>query len=161
MKLKTRILKFCQNKNFTFLRCYSKPDSVHEFNQSYDDNISYEMMENDEVRNHAYRKAIHSQVKDQVVIEIGTGKSLFLPKICMEANSQKIHTIEANENSFMQSEKLIDELGWQDKIKIYQGFSLDTKIEEKGDILVHEIIGAIGSWEGMVLAVDDAKKRFP
>ncbi|MGD1713985.1 hypothetical protein [Dapis sp. BLCC M172] len=56
--------------------------------------------------------------------------------------------------------KLIEELNLEEKIKIYQGFSQDIEIEEKCDILIHEIVGSIGSREGMVLAVDDAKNRF-
>ncbi|MCP2728149.1 hypothetical protein [Limnofasciculus baicalensis] len=159
MTVLSDILKFFQNRNFVFLSPHEKTNSIHEYNQLYENTI-YDFIENDAIRKQAYRKVIFNKVKDKIAVEIGTGKSLFLPKICVEAGVQKIYTTEENEKSFAQSKKLLKELKLEKKIKIYQGLSLDVEIEERCDILVHEIVGAIGSWEGMVLAVNDAKRRF-
>lgn len=159
MTVLSDLLKFFQNRNFVFLSPHEKTNSIHEYNQLYENTI-YDFIENDTIRKQAYSKVIFDKVKDKIAVEIGTGKALFLTKICVDAGVKKIYTTEENEKSFAQSQKSLKELKLEKKIKIYQGLSLDVEIEERCDILVHEIVGAIGSWEGMVLAVNDAKRRF-
>ncbi|EGJ30253.1 MULTISPECIES: hypothetical protein [Moorena] len=159
MTIRSDIFKFFQNLNFVFLSGFDKINSINENNNLYI-NAMYDLMENDEIRTQAYRKVISEKVKDKVAVEIGTGKALLLPKFCVDAGVKKIYTIEENEKAFAESKKLLEELNLEEKIKIYQGFSQDIEIEEKCDILVHEIVGSIGSREGMVLAVNDAKERF-
>ena len=46
-------------------------------------------------------------------------------------------------------------------MEIFEGFSFDIKsIPEQADVLTHELIGSMGSDEGMGAVVADAKKRF-
>ncbi len=159
MTIRSDIFKFFQNLNFVFFSGFDKISSINEHNSLYM-NSMYDLMEDDKVRTEAYKKVIYEKIKDKIAVEIGTGKALLLPIMCVDAGVKKIYTIEENETAFAQSKTLLEELNLEEKIKIYQGFSQDIEIEEKCDILVHEIVGSIGSREGMVLAVQDAKDRF-
>lgn len=159
MTIRSDIFKFFQNRDFVFLSGYENIASINDNNNLYIDTM-YDFMEDDATRSQAYRKVIYKKIKDKIAVEIGTGKALFLPKICLDAGVKKIYTIEENEDAFAKSKKLLEELKLEDKVKIYQGFSQDVDIGEKCDLLVHEIVGSIGSREGMVLAVNDAKDRF-
>lgn len=153
------LFKFLQNNNFkiTFEPWHSV--DIHSKNQKYSEYF-YDVMEYDEVRNQAYRNVIHGLVKGKTVVEIGTGKALFLTRMCVESGARMVYTIEENDTAFESSEKLIKELGLQDKIKIYHGFSSDVTIPEKGDVFVHELIGDIATNEGLITTSIDAKERF-
>lgn len=159
MTILSSVFKFLQNRNFVIVSPDWSSRNVHEKNQWYQNDF-YDIMENDEVRNQAYRKVIYETVKNKIVIEVGTGKAVLLPKICVEAGAKKIYTIEENEKAFVSSKKLIQRLGLNTKIKAYQGFSVDVETEEKGDVFLHEIVGYLGSNEGMVSVTNDAKKRL-
>lgn len=159
MNLVTRVFKFLQTMNVKIIRNSWSGVNIHKKNQSYTD-FFYNVMEHDEIRNQAYQKVIRDKVKDKVVVEIGTGKALFLTKMCIDYGARSVYTIEVNKQAFESSQKLIQHLGLQQQINIYHGFSTDVQLEVKGDVFLHEIIGVIGSDEGIVQATDDAKKRF-
>ena len=47
----------------------------------------YRTMENDEVRNAAYRAALRAAVAGKSVLELGTGPNIFLSRMCVEAGA--------------------------------------------------------------------------
>jgi len=132
---------------------------IQKKNQCYTDGF-YGIMEHDEIRNLAYQKVIRDKVKDKVVVEVGTGRAIFLTKMCVDYGAMMVYTIEENRKAFQSSREHIQKHRLQDKIKIHNGFSCDVQLDEKGDVFLHEIVGVIGSDEGMVLIANDAKSRF-
>ncbi len=120
----------------------------------------YQIMIKDTARMNAYRKAIGNSVKGKTVVDIGTGAHAPLAIMCAEAGATKIYAIEANKTAFRNAKRLINKTGLSEKIEIMEGLSFDVELPGKADILVHELIGDLGSNEGMVKTIEDAKSRF-
>ena len=152
------LFKYLQNNDFMFTwpPVFSDEQSAQNLYHS----SFYQIMENDETRNQLYKQAIAKLVRDKTVVEVGTGNSAFLPRLCINARAKRVYTIEENDGAFSSSSVQIKALNLDEKIKIYKGFSQDVEIGEKGDIFLHEIIGSLGSPEGAALITEDAKKRF-
>ncbi len=119
----------------------------------------YQTMENDEVRNDAYRKAIRTQLAGKSVLEIGTGPHAFLSRMCIEAGAGRIIAIEANPTVWAQAREFVNRGDMGSRITVLRGMSQDVEIVDRSEALVHEVVGSIGSCEGMAFAVHDAKQR--
>jgi protein arginine N-methyltransferase 1 len=119
----------------------------------------YEVMENDEVRNRAYRDVIRQTVAGKVVLEVGAGRKARWAVCCARAGARKVYAIEANRRAcqaarrFLQSRRI-------DNVELLYGFSDRVRLPERCDVLVHSLAGDIGSCEGMVRFVEDAKRRL-
>lgn len=114
----------------------------------------------DKLRMQAYKEAIRKQVKGKIVLEIGVGALAPLARMAVDSGARKVYAIEANHQSARFAKRMIQRDGLDDKIEILEGFSQDISLKEKADVLVHEIIGYMGSDEGMAPAVSDAKERL-
>lgn len=125
----------------------------------YDDAL-YDKMKNDINRTSFYRNVINKYCKDKVVLDIGCGALALLAIMASEANASKIYAIEINELAYLNAKQLIHDKGLQNKIEILNGHSNDLQLPEKCDLIVHEIIGEIGSCEGVYAVIEDAKKKF-
>lgn len=121
-------------------------------------NWVYAMMENDEIRNHRYRKAIRRHVGGKVVLEIGTGRKLLWAKECIQAGAKHVYAIEANPRAYELSSREIQRLGLKN-VTLFKGFSDEIQLPERCEVLVHDLVGSIGSAEGMVSFIQDAKQR--
>jgi hypothetical protein len=119
----------------------------------------YELMETDEVRNRPYRDAIREAVAGKVVLDLGTGRRALWAVCCAEAGARKVYAIEANERAYQSALKYVRSRG-MDGVTLIHGFSDKVSLPERCDVLVHEIVGCIGSSEGMVAAVADARRRL-
>lgn len=114
----------------------------------------------DKLRMQAYKEAIRKQVKGKIVLEIGVGALAPLARMAVDSGARKVYAIEANSQSARFAKRMIERDGLSDKIEILEGFSQEISLKEKADVLVHEIIGYMGSDEGMASAVSDAKERL-
>jgi hypothetical protein len=119
----------------------------------------YEIMERDEARNSAYGQAIRETVEGRSILEIGAGPHAFLSLMCANAGARQIVAIEANIRAFQSACDYVARKGI-DRIRIIHGFSDQVDLEERPEVLVHELVGSIGSSEGMALFVRDAKQRL-
>lgn len=122
--------------------------------------VRYYTLVNDRVRMSAYRKAIAQTVKGKVVLEIGVGALAPLSRMAAEAGARKIYAIEANSKAAAIARKLIQRDKLSDRIQIIEGFSQNINLPEKADVLIQELIGYMGSDEGMTSIIADAKKRL-
>jgi hypothetical protein len=119
----------------------------------------YESMELDDVRNRAYQDVIQSKVSGKVVLEIGAGRKALWAARCARAGATRVYAIEANQRAcqaarrYLRSERL-------DNVHVIDGFSDRVQVPERCDVLVHSLVGDIGSCEGMVRFVEDAKERL-
>lgn len=123
----------------------------------YDD-LLYEMMCGDYARMNAYRNAIMKQVKGKTVVEIGTGSKAPLALMCAESGASFVYAIEADPEAARQAGVLIKSRNQDHKIKIITGYSYAVELPEKVDLCVSEIIGNIGSAEGAITILNDAKR---
>nr|QEO74619.1 AMP-dependent synthetase and ligase [uncultured bacterium] len=130
--------------------------SVGEY-QVYDE-LLYSAMTYDEARNEKYRAAIDRLVRDKVVVEIGTGKDAILARFCAEAGARKVYAIETLEESYNSAKALVTRLGLAGRIKVIHGDSFGVRLPERADVCVSEIIGTIGSSEGTVPVLNDARR---
>jgi hypothetical protein len=119
----------------------------------------YEIMETDEVRNTPYRQSIEETVAGKVVLELGTGRKALWAICCARAGASRVYAIEANEKSYRASVECVRSLGIAN-VHIIQGFSDQVDLPERCDVLVHDLIGDIGSSEGVVPFVADVKRRL-
>jgi protein arginine N-methyltransferase 1 len=119
----------------------------------------YESMELDHFRNQAYEDVIRTTVSGKVVLEVGTGRKALWAACCARAGATRIYAIEANRRAcraarrHLRSERL-------DNVHLICGFSDRVQLPERCDVLVHSLVGDIGSCEGMIRFVEDAKQRL-
>ncbi len=130
--------------------------SVGEY-QVYDE-LLYSAMTYDESRNEKYRAAIDRLVENKVVVEIGTGKDAILARFCAEAGARKVYAVETLEESYKAAKALVARLGLADRIEVIHGDSFGVRLPEQADVCVSEIIGTIGSSEGTVPVLNDARR---
>jgi len=124
------------------------------------DPVMYYAMTHDEHRNRAYRAAIGRQVKDKVVLDIGTGADALLARFCLEAGATRVYAIEKLDASYEHAKDLIARLGLDDRITVLHGDSARIQLPERVDVCVSELVGMIGSSEGAVVILNDARRRF-
>lgn len=119
----------------------------------------YELMETDEVRNQCYQDAIQEMIAGKVVLELGTGRKALWAVRCVRAGAKRVYAIEANQRAYQSS---LDYLRTQgiDNVHLICGFSDRVELPERCEVLVHDLVGDIGSSEGMVQFVEDAKRRL-
>jgi hypothetical protein len=119
----------------------------------------YELMETDEVRNRPYRETIRETVADKVVLELGTGRRALWAVCCAEAGAKRVYAIEANERAYRESLRFLRARKIEN-VHLILGFSDKVTLPERCEVLVHDLIGDIGSSEGMVAFIEDAKRRL-
>eukprot|EP00466_Bigelowiella_natans_P002048 jgi/Bigna1/80209/fgenesh1_pg.68_\ len=121
---------------------------------------SYIRMRHDYQRVAAYSEAIKRKAKGRTVLDIGTGAEALLAVLCAKAGAKKVYAIEANSVSAEKAKKVVKEEGLEHVISVIEGYSSDIEsIPEECDLVVHEIIGEIGSKEGVVATIHDVYKR--
>jgi hypothetical protein len=78
---------------------------------------------------------------------------------CARAGAKRVYAIEANKRAyetalrFLRSERL-------DNVHLVCGFSDHVQLPECCEVLVHSLVGDIGSSEGMIRFIEDAKRRL-
>jgi hypothetical protein len=122
-------------------------------------NWMYELMETDETRNGPYRDAIRELVADRIVLELGTGRKALWAIHCVRAGAKRVYAIEANRKAYQASLEVVRAQKIEN-LQIVCGFSDKVELPERCNVLVHDLVGDIGSSEGMVSFVADARKRL-
>jgi hypothetical protein len=119
----------------------------------------YEVMEADEVRNQAYQDVIREAVSGKVVLELGTGREALWAVCCAKAGAKRVYAIEANKRAYQAALKYLRSKRI-DNVHLVCGFSDQVQLPERCEVLVHSLVGDIGSSEGMIRFVEDAKRRL-
>ncbi len=121
------------------------------------DAVMYHAMTNDELRNQAYRVAISRHVKDKVVLDIGTGADAILARLCLDSGAKRVYAIEKLDASYEHARDLLAKLGLDDRIILLQGDSTEIQLPPV-DVCVSELLGMIGSSEGVIPILNDARR---
>jgi hypothetical protein len=153
----TRFFKYLEKIDFTVVPARGHLNE-RDLTEWYPD-WYYEFMEIDEVRNRPYRDTIREVVSGKVVLDVGTGRRALWAVCCARAGAKRVYAIEANERAYHSSLKFVRSQGI-DNVHLIHGFSDKVSLPERCEILVHEIVGCIGSSEGMVTFVEDARQRL-
>jgi hypothetical protein len=119
----------------------------------------YESMETDEARNQPYRKVIRETVAGKVVLEIGAGRKALWAVCCASAGAKSVYAIEANKRAYQASLRYLRSKKI-DNVHLIYGFSDKVQLPERCNVLVHDLVGDIGSSEGMIPFIEDAKRRL-
>lgn len=122
------------------------------------DELLYYAMTNDKGRMEAYQCAIAGTVRGKSVVDIGTGGDAILARQCVEAGAERVYAIEMLDSAFEQAKALVQRLGLHDRITLLHGSSMDVTLPEKVDVCVSELIGTIGSSEGVIAILNDARR---
>jgi len=122
------------------------------------DELLYYAMAKDELRNSMYRRVIEKRVKNKSVVDMGTGGEVVLARMCVEAGASKVYAIEVNEEAYKMSKNTIARLGLEKKIALIKGDAREIDLPEKMDICVSELIGTVGSAEGVISILNDSRK---
>jgi hypothetical protein len=92
-------------------------------------------------------------------LELGTGRKALWAVTCAKAGAKKVYAIEANRKSYQSSVELVKSEGIEN-VHLICGFSDKVQLPERCDVLVHDLVGDIGSSEGMIPFIEDAKRRL-
>jgi hypothetical protein len=132
--------------------------SVGEY-QVYDI-VLYYVMTHDALRNSRYEEAVKAIVPGKVALDIGTGAHLNWARACIEAGARKVYAIEEMADTYEAAQKLAKKLGIEDKLTLIHGSATTVELPEPVDVCVSEIIGCIGTSEGVMSVLRDAQRRF-
>jgi amino acid adenylation domain-containing protein len=122
------------------------------------DELTYYAMTHDEARNRAYRLAISGQVKGRTVVDIGTGADALWARWCVAQGARHVYAIEMLDHAYAQAKSLLARLGLEDRITLLHGDSRQLVLPEPVDVSISELIGTIGSSEGAVPILNDARR---
>jgi hypothetical protein len=126
----------------------------------YDD-LLYHAMTHDEGRNRSYRNAISRVVKGKTAVDIGTGADAVLARFCADAGAERVYAIEVNEDGYRRAKESIERLGLGTRIVLIHGDSRHVQLPEKVDVCVSEILGTIGSSEGVAMCNENRRDLSP
>jgi len=119
----------------------------------------YECMETDEIRNQPYEDAVRAKVAGKIVLELGTGRKALWAVRCARAGAKRVYAIEANRKAYESSLAFLQSQGI-DNVQLIHGFSDKVELPERCEVLIHDLVGDIGSSEGMIPFIEDARQRF-
>lgn len=117
-------------------------------------------MLNDQERNILYHNAIKSNVKDKIVLDLGSGSGL-LSMIAASNGAKKVYAVEKDNFLSVVSRKIISQNGYEGKIEVINNIVSELSyndIPEPIDVIVTEIFdcGLLG--EGCINTISSAKK---
>jgi non-ribosomal peptide synthase protein (TIGR01720 family) len=123
----------------------------------YDD-LLYHAMTHDEGRNRAYRVAIERLVVGKIALDIGTGADAIWARACIEAGAKRVYAIEMLDEAYTKARDLLGKLGLTNRVILIHGDSTQVSLPEPIDVCVSELIGTIGSSEGVIPILNDARR---
>jgi amino acid adenylation domain-containing protein/non-ribosomal peptide synthase protein (TIGR01720 family) len=123
----------------------------------YDD-LLYHAMTHDERRVHSYQVAINRVVPGKIALDIGTGADAILARLCLDAGARRVYAIEQLKEAYNRARDLITRLGVSDRITLIHGDSTEVELPEQVDVCVSELLGTIGSSEGVASILNDARR---
>ena len=92
------------------------------------------------------------------MVDVGTGGDAFLARICVEAGARHVYAIEALDDAFARATDLVGRLGLSERVTLIRGDAKDVDLPERVDVCVSELIGMIGSSEGVAPILNDARR---
>jgi type I protein arginine methyltransferase len=124
------------------------------------DAFIYYVMSHDTVRNPRYRDALLHTCRGRVVVDIGTGQDLLWAREAVAAGARHVYAIESLPHAAAKAEALCRKLGLDAMIDVITGLSQQLTLPEAADVCIVEMVGSIGSAEGIAAVAGDARNRL-
>lgn len=140
----------------------SEDASQSELIDAYNE-LDYHIMNSDRRRVEAYRRVLSNPdiSGGKRCLDIGTGAFVTLPPFAIAGGASHIDAVEANPKSFALAQaRIAADPQLRDRVTLHRSLSTDLVLPTKVDVVFHEIVGVIGSQEGMVISVADAQERL-
>jgi amino acid adenylation domain-containing protein len=123
----------------------------------YDDFLYYVMLQ-DEPRNVLFESAITSLVQGRVVLELGTGPDLLWSGLAARSGARRVMAVEeipASAQAALAKAATLPGV----PVEVFEGSANDVSLPERAEVLIVELVGAIGGAEGIADVVSDAWRR--
>jgi protein arginine N-methyltransferase 1 len=124
------------------------------------DTECYHFMQGDVKITKAYCNALKNNVKNKNVLDVGTGQYMDWATIALDYGAAKATGLEVMPQTYLKALSITQEARYKNKLKLVNLISTKYKTKEKFDVCVSEIIGTIGSSEGVINALNDVRKRL-
>lgn len=116
------------------------------------------MMVRDSVRVMSYRRAIQRHCQGKTVVEIGCGSGI-LSIFAAQAGAKRVIAIEESRIADL-ADEMFRANGVSDRIELRRANSRDVSLDERADVIIHEIFGADPFAENLLPFIADARERF-
>jgi protein arginine N-methyltransferase 1 len=120
--------------------------------------ISHFMMIRDSVRVMSYQRAIQRHCPGRIVVEIGCGSGI-LSIFAARAGARRVIAIEESQIADLAAE-MFRANGVADRIELRRANSRDVSLDERADVVIHEVLGADPFNENLLPFIEDARERL-
>jgi amino acid adenylation domain-containing protein len=127
--------------------------------QVYDE-LLYELMSNDPLRNAAFRAAFVPSVRGRIVLDLGTGPEALLARLCVEAGARQVYAVEVLPDAAGRARARLRALGLDDRIMLIEGDAAQANLPGPADVCTQGIIGNIGSADGIAAIWNRVRRHF-
>ncbi|MFB9907698.1 SAM-dependent methyltransferase [Allokutzneria oryzae] len=124
------------------------------------DEMLYDFMTMDEVRNLAYREALRDLAPGRSALDIGTGRDLNWALASLAAGATRVTAVEGMAETYRMALEHAEREGLLGRIDLRHGWSTEISLERRVDLCVSEVIGDIGGAEGAAAILADARRRL-
>lgn len=115
-------------------------------------------MVRDTVRVSAYRRAIFRRCRDKSVVEIGCGSGI-LSIFAAKAGARRVVAIEESRIADLAA-AMFEANGVGDRIELRRANSRDVSVDDRADVIIHEVLGVDPFGENILPFIEDARERL-
>lgn len=120
----------------------------------------HRLLLNDRLRMDAYKNAIQEVVKPgMVVLDLGTGTGV-MGLFALQAGAKHLYAIDVNSAMIEIASHSFETNGFSGLYSVINALSYEANLPEKVDVIISEILGALGDHEDFVPILADARQRF-
>jgi SAM-dependent methyltransferase len=115
-------------------------------------------MVHDSVRVQAYRRAIFRHCQNRTVVEIGCGSGI-LSIFAAQAGARRVIAIEESTIADLAA-AMFEANGVADRVELRRANSRDVSVDERADVIIHEVLGVDPFGENILPFIEDARERL-
>jgi SAM-dependent methyltransferase len=120
--------------------------------------VEHFAMVRDTIRVSAYRRAIFRHCNDKTVVEIGCGSGI-LSIFAAKAGARRVIAIEESRIADLAA-AMFEANGVADRIELRRANSRDVSLDERADVIIHEVLGIDPFAENILPFIEDARERL-
>lgn len=155
------LFSWFQKKGFLILAKRENYNDAEILTETYSTSFHHILI-SDTYRIKAYNRAIQKIAAGKNVLNIGIGPFAVMSELAIAANAKSVTGVEASPETYKAALTKLNSKFYP-KLILKNCYSTNLKVPEdnaKYDLLIHEIIGSVGSDEGSLPVIQDAKKRL-